>query len=76
MSRMIQIRNVPDDVHLALRVRAAQAGMTLSGYLLKEIEKVAARPDLEEVLARIAADGSVEGRESAARAVRAERGAR
>jgi antitoxin FitA len=38
MSKMIQIRNVPDELHRTLKVRAAQAGMTLSDYLLSEIE--------------------------------------
>jgi plasmid stability protein len=41
---MIQIRNVPDDLHRTLKVRAAKAGMTLSDYLLSEIEQVAAKP--------------------------------
>jgi len=38
MTKMIQIRNVPDDLHRKLKVRAAQEGMTLSNYLLSEIE--------------------------------------
>ncbi len=52
---MIQIRNVSDDVHRTLKVRAAQAGMSLSDYLLKELEKVAARPSRDEWLRRLAA---------------------
>ena len=35
----IQIRNVPDDLHRKLKMRAAQAGMTLSDYLLAEIRR-------------------------------------
>jgi antitoxin FitA len=54
MSKMIQIRNVPDDLHRTLKVRAAKAGMTLSDYLLSEIEQVAARPTMKEWLERVA----------------------
>src|SRR5207245_7671649 len=52
MSKMIQIRNVPDAVHRKIKVRAAQSGMTLSDYLLDEIERLAALPTREEMLAR------------------------
>jgi antitoxin FitA len=38
MSRMIQIRNVPEELHRELKSRAARAGMTLTDYLLREIE--------------------------------------
>ena len=31
MSTMVQIRNVPDELHSELKVRAARAGMTLFG---------------------------------------------
>jgi plasmid stability protein len=50
---MIQIRNVPDDLHRKLKVRAAQAGMTLSDYLLSEIEQVAKKPTLSEMMERL-----------------------
>ena len=53
MSRMIQIRNVPDALHRTLKARAADAGQTLSDYLLTELERVAARPTRAEMLARI-----------------------
>jgi antitoxin FitA len=54
MSKMIQIRNVPDELHRALKARAAQMGMTLSDYLLSEIEQVAAKPTMKEWLERVA----------------------
>ncbi len=53
MSKMVQIRNVPDDVHRALKIRAAKVGMSLSEYLLREVTKVAERPTLGEVIERI-----------------------
>ena len=53
MSKMVQIRNVPDALHRKLKARAAESGKTLSDYLLAEIGRVAARPTREEMLARI-----------------------
>lgn len=53
MPKTIQIRNIPDDLHKKLKVRAAQAGMTLSNYLLSEIEQVAAKPILSEMMERL-----------------------
>jgi antitoxin FitA len=53
MSKMVQIRNVPDALHRKLKVRAAGSGQTLSDYLLAELERLAARPTRDEMLARI-----------------------
>ena len=53
MTKMSQIRNVPDDLHRTLKVRAAKAGMTLSDYLLSEIERVAGKPTLQEIAERL-----------------------
>jgi antitoxin FitA len=60
MSKMIQIRNVPDALHRTLKVRAAQAGMTLSDYLLSEIERVAEKPTLAEMMERLRSREPVE----------------
>ena len=76
MSKTIQIRNVPDDVHRTLMVRAAQAGLSLSGYLRRELERIAARPSIEDVLARIRGSGGPAPGKDSATAVRAERNAR
>jgi len=48
MSTMVQIRNVPDELHRELKVRAAHAGMTLSDYLLHELRDLAVRPTMRE----------------------------
>jgi hypothetical protein len=53
MSTMIQIRNVPENLHRRLKSRAALAGMSLSDYLLAEIRAVAEKPTLEEMRARL-----------------------
>lgn len=76
MPKLVQIKNVPDAVHRVLKVRAAQAGMTLSDYLLKEISDVAARPTLDEILARLDERGPISKPFDSAAAVRAEREAR
>jgi plasmid stability protein len=73
MSKMIQLRNVPDDLHRALKARAALEGMSLSDYLIAEVRRVAERPTVRELRERLAARGAVEPRVSPARAVRAER---
>ncbi|HEV3229593.1 MAG TPA: hypothetical protein VGY97_08975 [Solirubrobacteraceae bacterium] len=52
MSKMIQVRNVPDDVHRTLKARAAAAGLSLSDYIKRDLEEAAARPSLEEIDAR------------------------
>jgi len=76
MSKMVQIRDVPDRLHAVLRARAAKAGMSLSEFLLRELRAVAERPSLDEILERISHRESVQPGESPARAVRAERDAR
>jgi plasmid stability protein len=73
MSKMIQIRNVPDALHRTLKARAAEAGMSLSDYLLAEVRRVAERPTVAQMRARLAQLTPIETEESAADAVRAER---
>ena len=60
MTKMIQIRNVPDDLHRQLKVRAAQEGMTLSAYLLSELESVAKKPTMREWLEKVSSREPVE----------------
>ena len=73
--KMIQIRNVPDDLHRALKARAAREGSTLSDYILAELPRLAERPTPEQVLARIRQRSPVGG-PPAAELIRAERDAR
>ncbi len=76
MSKMIQIRHVPDRLHRRLKARAAAAGMALSDYLRRELERVGDQlspEDLREALARLE---PVVPAEPPAAAVRAERDAR
>jgi antitoxin FitA len=50
MSKMIQVRDVPDAVHSTLKARAAREGMSLSDYIKRELERVAERPTMLEWL--------------------------
>jgi plasmid stability protein len=50
--KVIQVRNVPDEVHRELRKRAAEQGVSLSAYALGELERVASQPTVAEVLRR------------------------
>ena len=73
MPTMIQIRHVPDALHRRLKAQASLEGLSLSDFLLREVQKVAARPTLAELRERLGGRKTVELRESAAKAVRAER---
>jgi plasmid stability protein len=51
---MLQVRDVPDDVHAELRRRASAAGMSLSDFARQELARVVRRPSLAELLDRAA----------------------
>jgi antitoxin FitA len=70
--KMIQIRNVPDDLHRALKARAARQGTTLSDLILTELPRLANRPSPEQVLERVRRRSPVGG-PPAAELIRAER---
>jgi antitoxin FitA len=46
----IQVRNVPEELHRQLKVRAAQEGRTLSDYVLDELRVAAGRPTMSQWL--------------------------
>lgn len=73
MSTMIQIRNVPPDVHRTLKARAALAGMSMSDYILRELKKVVERPTRSEILDRLAELPEVEVEPPPAAMIRDER---
>ena len=73
MSKMIQLRNVPDSLHRTLKARAALQGMSLSDYLILEIRRSAERPTVEEFRERLRERTPVKPGVSPAKAVRAER---
>jgi antitoxin FitA len=73
MGVMIQIRNVPEALHRRLKSRAALAGMSLSDYLLDEIRRVAERPTVDELRARLSSRTKANPSVPPADAIRAER---
>jgi hypothetical protein len=73
MSKMIQLRHVPDELHRKLKARAALAGLSLSDYLLQEVRRVAERPTVAEMMSRLSQRTPVNPTVSPAKAIRAER---
>lgn len=70
MGTLIQIRDVPEDIHRTLKARAAVAGVSLSEYVRGVLARATSRPTPSELSARIAARGAVEPAESTVLAVR------
>lgn len=60
MGALVQIRDVPDDVHRLLKARAAASGVSLSEYLRTVLERAASRPTPAELAARVSARGVAE----------------
>jgi len=73
---MVQIRNVPPELHRRLKARAANEGLSMSGYVLREIRKALDQPTRQEVLERLRARPARQFRRSAAEVIRAERDSR
>jgi plasmid stability protein len=57
MPKMVQIRNVPDELHTRLKIRAAERGVSLSDLLLEMAEREVSRPTIAELSRRIQARG-------------------
>ncbi len=73
---MVQIRNVPGELHRRLKARAAIEGLSMSEYVLREIRKALDRPTRQEVLERLRAKSVPRLKRSAAEVIRAERDSR
>jgi antitoxin FitA len=74
MSKMIQIRNVPDELHRQLKIKAAERGISLSDLLLQMAEREVNRVSWEEMSERIRSRGRVELTTPAADVIREMRG--
>ncbi len=59
--KMIQIRNVPDELHRSLKARAAREGRSLSDLILSDLPRLASKPSPEQVMSRIQSRPSVGG---------------
>jgi plasmid stability protein len=73
---MIQIRNVPVEVHRRLKARAATEGVSMSDFVLREVRKALERPTRAEVLERLKARPRRPLRRSPTELLREERDAR
>lgn len=76
MSKMIQVRDVPEHVHSTLKARAAREGMSLSDFIKRELERTAERPSMREWLERTQQAKPISTKRTAAHAVRELRDAR
>jgi hypothetical protein len=76
MSKMVQLRHVPDALHRQLKARAALSGLPLSDYLIREVRKIAEQPTPEAMRQRLQQREPYRGRLSPTDAVRAERDSR
>ncbi|MDE0422359.1 MAG: hypothetical protein OXK76_15955 [Gammaproteobacteria bacterium] len=59
MASMIQIRNVPDALHRQIKARAAMEGVSMSLYILRQVEKALARPSRRELVEAIRRQAAV-----------------
>ena len=66
---------MPDPIHRTLKSRAAQAGMTLSDYLLSEVQEIAELPMIPELTRRIRQRIPTNLKNSAAAVIRRQRNA-
>lgn len=73
---MLQIRNVPDETHRLLKSRAAMEGVSMSHFVLREIERIVQRPSRREVLDAIRSTPTVTLDEAPADVLRKERESR
>jgi plasmid stability protein len=73
---MVQIRNVPSELHRRLKARAAIEGLSMSDFVLREVRKALERPTRQEVLERLRSQPVRRLRRSAAEVIRGERDSR
>jgi len=69
MGVMLQIKDVPVDVHRVLKARAALEGISLTEYARRTLEQAARRPSRDELMAELSSIETVETGESAADAL-------
>ena len=62
MAVQITIRNIPEEVRDALAARPARQRQSMQGFLLDELERLAARPSMSEVLRDIRERKAASGR--------------
>lgn len=73
---MVQIRNVPTELHRRLKARAAMEGLSMSDFVMREVRKALDRPTRQEIIDRLRARPVRRLPRSAAEVIRAERDSR
>ena len=74
MATSLQIRNIPPALHKRLKARAAQEGVSMSRYALRQIERALERPTRRELLEALRSQPKMELDPSPAEIIREERG--
>jgi plasmid stability protein len=69
MGLMLQIKDVPEDVHRVLKARAALAGVSLTEYARNTLQQAARRPSREELVADLSRIDPIDVGESAEHAL-------
>ena len=70
LSKMIQVRDVPESVHGVLKSRAAREGMSLSDFIKRDLERATERPTIEEWLEHAQQGKPIPARRSTAQVIR------
>jgi plasmid stability protein len=70
MGVLLQIRDLPEDVHRTLKARAAASGTSLTEYVRSLLTRSAARPTPEELSERIRVRGTIKLKEPSEETVR------
>lgn len=71
MGVMLQIKDLPEDVHRELKARAAVEGVTLTEYAREQLSQIARRPSRRQLIADLQAIEPVANVESGAESVAA-----
>lgn len=74
MGVLVQVRDVPDEVHRVLKARAAAEGVSLSEFLRGTLERAAATPTVDELSSRLDALAPITLDEPPAATIRRMRG--
>jgi plasmid stability protein len=70
MGVLLQIRDLPEEVHRTLKARAAASGTSLTEYVRSLLARSAARPTPDELTQRIENRGTFKLEEPSERTVR------
>jgi plasmid stability protein len=76
MPVMIQIRNVPEVIHRKLKARAAEEGLSLSDYILKDLSRLVEQPTMREWVQRLREMPPIKTKETSEQTIRAIRDGR